>query len=104
MDRIFFDHFPVAGTVYYDLPLVFTNMQIGDRLILKPEPNNRYDEFAVAIYFGDHKIGFVPRDCNEHLSKFLQLGLNIFDARIQSLCTDALPAEQVHVAIHLLKQ
>lgn len=103
MERIFFDHFPLAGATYYDLPLVFKQMEIGDQLTLKAETDNRYDEFAIAIYYQEHKIGFVPRDCNEHLSKLLQLGLDIFDARIQTLCPNAHPSEQVHVVLHLVK-
>lgn len=38
---------------------------------LRPEPKNPYDEKAIAIYFDDLQIGYVPRSVNEKYYKKL---------------------------------
>ena len=62
-DRHFSD-FHIAGFTYYDGVDVFEKLKIGKELLLKAEPENRYDPEAVAIYYQDKKIGFVPRSEN----------------------------------------
>lgn len=74
---------------------------IGELLDLLAEPekptlqlehdlDNEYDEYAVAIYFGRTKLGYVPRASNEEIAYFLALGtpltvkLNTIGARSQT--------------------
>lgn len=58
---------------------------VGDLMDLLSEPekpilqlehdlDNEYDEYAVAVYFGEIKLGYVPRASNEEISYFLALG------------------------------
>lgn len=103
MERIYFDHFYVAGANYYDLPLVFDQLKIGTPLALTPEPDNRYDEHAVALYFDTHKLGFVPRSDNRALALLLKAGVDVFEVRIQTLDPHAQPAQQVRVVLYILK-
>lgn len=69
----------VAGTTHCK--------QIGDLepdiipetvLTLKREPNNEYDEFAIAIYFKEVRIGYVPADMNIVCSRLLDAGKMFF--------------------------
>jgi hypothetical protein len=94
-----FDHFHIAGFTFYEGVLAFSNLQIGAQLLLKPEPDNRYDENAIAIWHNEHKLGFVPRSVNKPIAAILNAGHDIFEARVQQLKPESHPEDQVHVVI-----
>ncbi|HAK00272.1 MAG TPA: DNA-binding protein [Bacteroidales bacterium] len=94
-----FNHFTIAGFTYYDGALVFSQLQIGTELSLVFEPDNRYDPKAVAIHFGEHKLGFVPRGSNDAIAKLLEMGHQPFACHIQQLDPTAHPEKQVGVVV-----
>ena len=98
-----FSHFSLAGFTYWEGALVFNKLQIGTELRLDYEPDNRYDPKAVAIYFGDHKLGYVPRSHNGPISKFLEMGHHPFACYIQQLDPAAHPEQQVGVVVFVKK-
>lgn len=51
---------------------------------LQPEPENMYDEYAVSIYWGGNKLGYVPRTHNEEIAVLLALGREL-EARIMTV-------------------
>lgn len=72
----------VAGT-YYHHPEKFAQDIVPDSIItLKREPKNQYDSLAVALYFGDLKIGYLPKAKNEVIAKLMDAGKN-FSAKIK---------------------
>lgn len=96
-------HFHLAGFTYWDGAEVFGELRIGTLLTLRRETDNRFDAYAVAIWYGDHKLGFVPRGENHEISKWLEMGYTqAFECRINRLTPDADPEEQVGVVVHLL--
>lgn len=98
-----YGHFHLAGLTYWDGAAVFAKLRIGTLLTLRREAENRFDPYAVAIYYGKHKLGFVPRGENHELSKFLEMGYtSIFECRINRLSPDADPEHQVGLVVHLL--
>jgi len=100
-DRHFTD-FHIAGFNYYYGSDVFENLKIGTSLSLKAEPENRYDPEAVAIYYRDVKIGFVPASKNEMIRKFLNLGYtDLFEVKINQISPDSHPERQVRVVVRL---
>lgn len=44
---------------------------------MHPEPDNPHDAFAVEILFGRAKFGYVPRFCNQRLSRLLAEGADL---------------------------
>mgnify|MGYP000159171693 CR=1 FL=1 len=68
-------HFNIAGFTYYDGPECFKKLKIGKQLKLDLEPENKYDARAIAIYYKDLKLGFVPRSENRIIYKLLKVGL-----------------------------
>ncbi len=59
---------PVAGFQYHEgmRQEVFRRLRSGQPLRLVREPDNPYDELAIAILTEDgHKLGYIPRSCNE---------------------------------------
>ncbi len=100
--RRHFSTFHIAGFTYWDGCIVFKELEIGTELALRREADNRFDPYAVAIYFGEHKLGFVPRTTNKEINKFLEQGYDsIFEVRINRICPEEHPENQVHVVVFL---
>lgn len=75
--KIMMNRFSIAGFQYYSGPKILRKIKKGDRLTLVAEPKNPYDEFAVEIYFGKTKLGYVPRSDNRHISRLLGQGAEV---------------------------
>jgi hypothetical protein len=92
----------IAGFTYYDGPVVFSQLQTGTALRLAAEPENRHDPNAIALYFGEHKLGFIPRSENKTLSIFFEQGYdNIFEAFINRVSPDRQPENQIGIVVYL---
>jgi len=74
--EIFLYKTSVAGTSHVDDIEAKTNhLAVGDELILKREPTNAYDAFAIAVQTDrGERIGWVPRRRNEVFSRLLDGG------------------------------
>ena len=79
-------------------------MNEGDLLELVREQDNEYDPCAIALHWNKHKIGFIPAEDNEMLSKLLDIGIPEFIAEITFLQKDATAWENVSIAISVLKE
>ena len=66
----------IAGFGYWDGCEAFEHLRIGTSLNLVREADNPFDPYAVAIYYGDYKLGFIPRGSNHDISKYLDMGLD----------------------------
>jgi hypothetical protein len=95
--------FFIAGFQYYDGALVLSRLKSGESgLALVPEPDNPHDPDAVAIYFGSHKMGFVPGGENDLASLMRHYGYaDVFEVRVQQVKEDADPWKQVRVGIYV---
>ena len=90
----------VAGFTHYDGCVVFNELKIGTPLQLVREDENAYDHDAVAIFYGNTHIGYVPSSKNEQLTSMLDLGhSDLFEVYVQSIDPTAHPEEQVHIGI-----
>lgn len=65
----------VAGFGYADGESVLNLLKPGKKLRLVREPGNKHDSNAVAIFFSNTKIGYVPKYCNSYLAKCIDDGL-----------------------------
>ncbi|MBP2624014.1 HIRAN domain-containing protein [Streptococcus oricebi] len=97
--RHFLD-FHISGFAYHDGLEVIEELKLGQPVQLVVEPDNPYDPKAVAIYYSEHKIGYVPNYKNQDLFTLLYFGHDdIFDARIQSVQIDNHPERQFRVVV-----
>ncbi len=97
-------NFHIAGLTYYEAVLCFENLKIGTQLQLKAETDNKFDARAVAVYYNEHKLGFIPKSDNRIFYKLLGMGYNaIFETTIQQVDATEHPEHQIRVVIHLLK-
>ncbi|MDR3347000.1 MAG: HIRAN domain-containing protein [Helicobacteraceae bacterium] len=102
MDDRHFANFQIAGFTYYDGAEVFELLKIGSVLELRAESDNRFDPYAVAIYFQERKLGYIPRDKNKEIHKFLLLGhSDIFITRINSILPGEQPERQIGVVVKI---
>ena len=78
-------------------------LKVGTKLELERELNNPFDPQAVAIYYGDTKLGYIPASSNEEIGKFLELGhTDLFEARVQAVSPEAThPEKQVRVVVFI---
>ncbi len=102
--KVYLLHFFVRGFQYYDGPKNIDRINRDGLVDLVREPDNPYDENAIAIYFEGHKIGYVPREDNFVLSNIIDAGLLDLQAEITFVEPDAATWEQISVAIYALKE
>ena len=105
LKRTHLANFNIAGFSYWDGCEAFGQLQIGTEFKLVRETGNAFDFYAVAIYFGDFKLGYVPREENHEISKYLDMGLeNIYECRVTRLTPDTHPENQVAVIVYVKNQ
>jgi hypothetical protein len=90
------ERFCIAGFRYYEGPGLVTRLRPGDTLMLRAEPDNPHDPRAVAVYFGRHKLGYVPRRKNAVVSRLLAQGAAI-EGRVLAARPEADPWEMVEM-------
>ena len=97
--------FYIAGFTYWDGLEVFDELKIGAELILEAEPTNGHDPNAVKILFGETMLGYIPRDENEEISKFLQLGhSDLFSIRVSRINPETHTEKQISVTVKINKR
>lgn len=102
--KIHLANFHIAGFGYWDGCEAFENLKIGTKLQIEREEDNKFDPYAVAIYHDGLKLGYIPRDQNHDISKFLDMGWkDMFEMRITRITPDAHPESQVEVNIFIRK-
>lgn len=97
----FLDDFYIAGFKYYDGLSVINNLQLGEKVDLVLEDDNPHDINAVAIYFNNVKLGYVPAERNSLISDLLYFGHDIFDAKIMMVKLDTAPERQFKVVVSI---
>ena len=65
----------VAGTTHIrGIDEIAERLEVGMDLRFEREPGNLADCWAIKVYAGDDRIGFVPADCNEVLARLMDGG------------------------------
>lgn len=96
-------NFNIAGFTYYNGVDCFNKLKVGKTLQLVLEEDNKYDARAIAIYYKEFKLGFVPKQENRFLYKLLKQGFDEnVSAKIQQVNADEYPEQQIRVVVHLL--
>ena len=82
--EIFLLEIVVAGTTHCkDIKAVEDQIIPEKTLTLKREPGNKFDEFAIAIYCENTRIGYVPAEMNLVCSRLMDAG-KLFFCRVVS--------------------
>jgi len=95
-------HTHLAGFSHWNGIFLFSKLQIGTELRIQAEPENRYDSDAVAVFFEDKKIGYIPRRENSEIAKFCRQGYaDIFDVRINRISPAENPENLIGIAVYI---
>lgn len=94
----------IAGFQYYAGPERLSNMNTGDLLELRREPENEADSRAIAVYHNRHKIGFIPARENKTLSRLIDADVISLVAEITHIEPNAARWENLRIAVYLLKE
>ena len=92
---------PIAGFQYYNGDAIWPSLGVGKRLSLVRESFNKYDDDAVAVYFRNNKLGFVPQIENRAIAQMLDRGERL-EATISRVVNDGDPWERVRMTIFLV--
>lgn len=101
--KIYLEQFFVAGFRHYKGMEFLEFMQPNDLIELRREPENEHDECAIALYWQQEKIGFVPADLNELLSRLVDAQALPLLGTITHLNKKVKPWESVAIAIYFLQ-
>ena len=95
-------HCNIAGFTYWDGCIAFEELKIGTILELVREEHNSHDSNAVAIYYKDMKLGYIPKRHNELLCQFIEMGHDdVFEVRVCQIDEEAHPEHQVYVNVYI---
>ena len=65
----------VAGTTHIPgIDAIAEQLEVGCELRFEREPDNLADHWAIKVFAGDVRIGYVPADCNEVLARLMDGG------------------------------
>lgn len=96
------DSFHVHGFQFWDGALVVASMKVGDALELRTEEDNPHDADAVALFFGNAKLGYVPACKNALLAQLLYFGhKDVVEARVLQIDLEADPWNQVRIGLYM---
>jgi hypothetical protein len=90
----------VAGFRYYNGPQLLNKMEIGDTIKLVREPNNKYDNKAIALYFQNNKIGFIPQMDNQVISNMMDANMMLLNAEISYVNPKKDSWEQLEIIVN----
>ena len=107
-NKLFFMECNLAGRQYHDADEVWDELHVGTILRLERDLDNRYDSNAVAVIFTsavkeeEFLLGYLPKDENESIAHFLEMGwTNIFECRISKINPDHHYENQIRLTIKI---
>lgn len=89
----------VAGVAYYQLKTIYHHLTPGVKLTLKRELTNEHDKYAVAVYYKNFKIGYLPTVQNADIAQKLDCG-TAFEVKVFTSVKDKyLPTDELYIEI-----
>lgn len=77
----------VKGLTHYQFEKIRSELVVGQELVLHREINNHYDSFAVEVYFGSYKLGYLAAYENIAIANMLEHGVS-FKAFVSKLTSN----------------
>lgn len=77
--EIFLLNIVVAGTTFCkEMDEIYPSLLPDTKLKMVRHPKNEYDELAIGVYYNDVRIGWIPREMNEVISRLMDAGKAFF--------------------------
>lgn len=88
----------IAGFQYYKGLELEPILRESEPLSLIREPHNRHDCYAVEVFRGDQKLGYLPRSENKIVARIMDQGM-VVKAKITKIDPDAIPLRRVKLKV-----
>ncbi len=92
---------PIAGFQFHRGDEIWQSLDVGEELKLVRESSNTHDPDAVAVYYHEDMLGYVPRGENGAIAQMLDRGESL-EARISKLLIEEDPWERIRITISLV--
>ena len=92
---------PIAGFQFHSGDAIWSSLDVGEELTLVRESSNTHDPDAVAVYYHEDMLGYVPRGDNRAIAQMLDRGESL-EARISKLLIEEDPWERIRITISLV--
>ena len=89
---------PLAGFQFHAGKKLWSQMRVGDGLVLVREPENEHDPLAIRVEWHGQHIGYVPQRENHDVARLLDRGVKI-SARISRLADSRDPWARVRFEV-----
>lgn len=103
-EKVYLKQCFVRGFAYYEGPKIIENINKSGWVELVREPDNKFDKRAIAVYFNQQKLGYLPQESNKTLSILMDTELLEFHAEISRIEPQADLWEQVRIVVYALKE
>lgn len=95
----------LAGFGHTEGYMILDELKPGTRLTMVREDENKHDHEAIALFYGETHVGYIPRQANSMLATFMDYGYaDIFECVVTSVDKDEHPNEQVQIRVNLLRR
>ena len=95
----------IAGFTYGEGCIVMEELKVGTELTLVRDKYNKFDPLAIAVYYKNSKLGYIPQKKNEALCVFLDMGYDaIFVSRISCINKETHLEKQVFINEYLRRK
>lgn len=81
----------IVGMKYHPVDFDVYQMALTEEIELSPEPNNPYDENAVAVYMLGHHIGYIDKKSAKWVSRLVEEGDDFFVEVIEGNDSNVIP-------------
>ena len=91
----------IAGTQYHDMSenKDLARLRADDPLYLRREPQNPYDEYAIAVYTRSNQmIGYIPRHQNRTVARIMDQGVTV-TATVEKVAPDTSPWRRIWIRV-----
>ncbi|MCU7844042.1 MAG: HIRAN domain-containing protein [Candidatus Thiodiazotropha sp. (ex Monitilora ramsayi)] len=99
--RLILQESALAGYQYHRAAAIWPFLQVGEKLRLKREPCNPHDPYAVAVWFRNEHLGYVPSRENRTLAKLMDQGIPL-EASLTRLLDESNPWRKIRFRVEML--
>ncbi|MCU7930827.1 MAG: HIRAN domain-containing protein [Candidatus Thiodiazotropha sp. (ex Codakia rugifera)] len=99
--KIILQESPLAGFQYHRAPAIWPFLRVGEQLSLRREPSNPHDRYAIAVWFKNEHLGYIPRRENRTIAKLLDRG-ELLETRIVRLLEEENPWRKIRFRVEMV--
>lgn len=99
--RLLLQESPLAGFQYHRAAAIWPFLREGEKLHLRREPGNPHDRYAVAVWFKNEHLGYVPMRENRTLAQLMDQGVRLETTLIR-LLDEENPWRKIRIRVEIL--